>query len=253
MLRFASLGSGSSGNATVISSDNVNILLDCGFSTKETARRLSRLGLDLGQLSALLVTHEHSDHVKGVPALARKTNLPVYMTRGTSISKDYGHIPQLNVIDGYQSFQIGDIHIRPVAVPHDAREPAQFVFTVGGVKLGVLTDVGSITTHILDAYDQCHGLLLEANHDRAMLATGPYPAFLKERVASPWGHLSNEQAVDLLQQLNISQLQHLVIGHISQKNNSLSLAMQALGRLGGALDNVHYACQEQGFGWLTLQ
>lgn len=252
MLKFASLGSGSSGNATVVSSGQHHVLLDCGFSVKETGRRMERLGLDLTQLDAVLVTHEHSDHIKGVPALARKLVVPVYMTRGTYLSRNYGAIPNLNLIDNYGGFSVGDIQVQPVPVPHDAREPAQYIFQSGKVKLGVLTDLGSVTAHIVDNYQDCDGMLVEANHDRNMLANGPYPPTLKERVAGPWGHLSNEQTVQFLNQINLKNLQHLVIGHISQKNNCVNLAKQALAGLSIASDRVAYACQDHGFNWLHL-
>lgn len=252
MLKFASLGSGSSGNGTLVSSDSVAILLDCGFSVKETSRRLARLSLALDQLSAIVVTHEHSDHVKGVPALARKLGIPVYMTRGTYLCRDYGHIPNLQLIEDYALFNVGDIKVQPVPVPHDAREPAQYIFRHEQLKLGILTDLGSVTAHIAEAYQDCHGLLVEANHDPIMLAQGPYPPTLKERVAGPWGHLSNQQTVGLLEQLNTSALQHLVIGHISQQNNCIDLAQRALSTLDLPSRHIAYACQEQGFDWLYL-
>lgn len=251
-IRFASLGSGSSGNATLVSHEQTHILLDCGFSLKETQRRMARLGLSLTELDAVIVTHEHSDHLKGVPALARKYELPVYMTPGTYHSRELGRIPHLQLIHNYQAFQIGQLQVQPVAVPHDAREPAQYVFRSPTRTLGILTDLGSVTTHVLAAYEGCDGLLVEANHDRLMLASGPYPPSLKSRVASPWGHLSNEQTAALLQQMDTSRLSHLVIGHISRKNNSLELARRALAVVGKPLGQVCYACQDEGFDWIEL-
>lgn len=251
-IKFASLGSGSSGNATLVSHEDTHILIDCGFSLKEAQRRTERLGLCLSRLSAVLVTHEHSDHLKGVPALARKHRIPVYMTPGTYHSRELGRIPELHLIHNYQEFTIGDLQIQPVAVPHDAREPAQFIFRHDGSTLGILTDLGSVTPHVLDAYDGCSALLLEANHDRQMLASGPYPPSLKSRVASPWGHLSNEQTAALLQQMDTSKLRHLVVGHISRKNNSLELARKALAAVDKSLGEIYYACQDDGFDWIEL-
>lgn len=252
-LKFASLGSGSSGNATLISDDETYILLDCGFSVKEASRRMQRLGVELPQLSAVVVTHEHGDHIKGVPALSRKLGIPTYMTSGTFHSRDLGRIPDLRLIHNYQAFSVNDIQLTPVAVPHDAREPAQFLFSCKkGTTLGVLTDFGSITTHTVEAYSGCDGLLLEANHDRMMLAYGPYPSSLKARVSGPWGHLSNEQTAAFLQEMDTSKLQHLVVGHISSKNNTLEKAKQALSSVAKNLGKVCYACQDQGFGWLYL-
>ena len=250
--KFASLGSGSSGNATLITHEETHILVDCGFSVKEAQRRIERLGLCLSQVSAVVVTHEHGDHLKGVPALARKHKMPVYMTPGTYHSRDLGLIPDLHFIQNYAAFQVGDVVIQPVAVPHDAREHAQYIFRHKQQSLGVLTDLGSVTTHVLDAFDGCQALLVEANHDPSMLANGPYPPSLKSRVASPWGHLSNEQTAALLQQMDTSQLQHLVIGHISRKNNSLDLARRALSTVKKPLGDITYACQDEGFDWIEL-
>lgn len=252
-MRFASLGSGSGGNGTLVSHEDTHVLIDCGFSLKEAQRRIERLGLCLSRLDAVLVTHEHSDHIKGVPALARKHRTPVYMTPGTFHSRELGRIPELHLIHNYQPFSIGALHVQPVAVPHDAREPSQFVFRHEGRSLGVLTDLGSVTSHVLEAYDGCTALLLEANHDRQMLAAGPYPASLKSRVASPWGHLSNEQTATLLQQMDTSALQHLVVGHISQNNNTVDLAKRALATVGKPLGEVYYACQEEGFSWIDVR
>ncbi len=256
-MRFASLGSGSGGNATLVCCGDTRILIDCGFGVRETERRLARLGVEPASLSAILVTHEHSDHIKGVGAVARKHRTPVYMTHGTYISRDYGRIPALHLIENYQPFRVGDMEVQPVAVPHDAREPAQYVIRANRRQLGVLTDLGSITPHVVEAYKDCDSLLVEANHDPMMLATGPYPPSLRARVAGPWGHLSNQQTAGLLLQLQLDRVQHLVVGHISRKNNSLACAAGALqaallGVAGGDANRVHYACQDEGFGWLDI-
>lgn len=251
-MRFASLGSGSQGNATLVSCDGDTVLVDCGFSLRELHTRMQRLGADPAQLTAVLVTHEHSDHIRGIGPLARKYRIPVVMTAGTQASGRLGALPQVQIIEPGQVFSLGGFEIVPVAVAHDAAEPSQFVFHRAGKKLGLLTDLGSITASVIDAYQACDGLLVEANHDPVMLACGPYPASLKRRVAGQWGHLSNAQTQSLLQQLDISRLQHLVIGHISQTNNSICRAAAALE---GILPHfpIHYACQNQGFDWLTLQ
>lgn len=254
-LKFASLGSGSAGNATVIASGDTVALVDCGFGIKETERRLQRLELDAKQITAILVTHEHSDHIKGVAPLARKYKMPVYMTRGTHLARDYGTIPNLHLIEQYQSFRVGKLQVNPVAVPHDAREPAQYVIRVEGEGvLGVLTDLGYVTPHVIEAYTECDALLVEANHDLDMLARGPYPYSLRQRVASNWGHLNNLQTASLLDQLPLSNLQHLVVGHISQKNNTVELAAKTINKiLPAALrESVLYASQDTGFGWLEL-
>lgn len=251
-LRFASLGSGSRGNSTLVEWGQGMLLIDCGFSLKEAELRLQRLGRSAGQLTAILVTHEHSDHIKGVAALSRRYNLPVYMTPGTYQGRDLGELPGLNLIHAYTPFTLNGLRVIPVAVPHDAREPAQFVLEYAGLRLGILTDLGSITPHVEASYQACDAMVLEANHDPFMLAAGQYPPSLKRRVGGHWGHLSNQQAAGFLQRLDTGRLQHLVVAHISQKNNSLDLAMAALAPVTQQVKQVTYACQEQGFDWLAV-
>ncbi len=252
-MRFASLGSGSRGNATLVEHGDQRLLIDCGFSIKETFSRLHRLGVDPQTLTALLVTHEHSDHIKGVGPVARKLGLPVFMTPGTFRGRDYGVLPYLNLIEGYRPFQLGNIVINPVAVPHDSREPSQFIFEADGRRLGILTDLGSISSHVEDAYEHCDALVLEANHDPQMLASGPYPPSLKQRVGGLWGHLSNQQAAGFLQRINRQRLQQLVVAHISLKNNSVDRSRACLAEPTESIEQVIYACQEQGFDWLSIK
>ena len=251
-LEFASLGSGSKGNGTLIRYDDCRLLIDCGFSLKETQKRLSTLGLGPQDLDAVIVTHEHSDHIGGVGPLARKYQLPVYMTPGTRCARNIGALPQVELIKSYQPFSIKSVHITPVAVPHDAVEPVQYILEAGGLKLGLLTDLGSITPHVEQYYQGCDGLIVEANHDPLMLASGPYPPSLKQRVGGPWGHLSNQQLADFLSRIDGAHLQHVVIAHISQQNNTLDLAQSALATVDNPLGTVHYACQQQGFDWISL-
>ncbi len=251
-LRFASLGSGSRGNSTLVEWDSGTLLIDCGFSVRETTQRLERLGKRAEDLTAILVTHEHADHIKGVAPLSRRYNLPVYMTPGTYQSRDLGVLPDLRLIEGYAPFALDQLKIIPVAVPHDAREPAQFIFECGGTRLGILTDLGSITAHVEGHYQDLDAMVLEANHDPFMLASGPYPPSLKQRVGGLWGHLSNQQAAGFLQRLNCARLQHLVVAHISQQNNSLELAQAALAPVTAEVKQITFACQNQGFDWLSV-
>ncbi len=251
-MRFASLGSGSRGNATLVEWDDCLLLVDCGFTIKETERRMQRLGRSPEQITAILVTHEHSDHIKGVAPLARKYSLSTHMTRGTYKSRDLGVLPSLQLIEGHQPYQIRGIEVQPVAVPHDAREPTQFIFRANGCQLGILTDLGSVTPHVEECYRFCDGLVLEANHDTTMLAYGPYPPSLKQRVGGPWGHLNNQQASGLLARLDIHRLQCLVIAHISQKNNAVDLVQKEFTELVAPIPRVQYACQEEGFAWQEL-
>lgn len=253
-IRFASLGSGSKGNATLVSCGKTQVLIDCGFPLKETSRRLQRLGVSPDALSAVLVTHEHGDHIGGVGALVRRHRLPLYTTNGTRLSgRLAGEIPDWRPINPEHAFAIGDLEIWPVTVPHDAREPVQFVLGNGADRLGVLTDLGSITPHVVRHYRRCQALVLEANHDPVLLAQGPYPPSLKRRVGGDFGHLSNQQAADLLRQVDTSCLKHLVASHLSEQNNSPELARDALAQaLSTTGDWITLACQEEGFDWREI-
>lgn len=228
-MRFASLGSGSRGNATLVQAGGTCLLVDCGYSVREFEARCAELEVDPDAIGALLVTHEHGDHLKGVGALARKYRLPVWMTHGTFRSGRCGDIPELHLFGTHtSSFRIGGIEVAPYAVPHDAREPSQFVFSHEGRHLGLLTDAGSITPHMVAALDGVDALLLECNHDRRMLQEGPYPPSLRSRVGGSFGHLSNAQAGELLASIDCGRLQHLVLGHLSEKNNHPELARAAV-------------------------
>ncbi len=228
MFRFASLGSGSRGNATLVQSDHTLLLIDCGFAAKELERRSTELGINLSQLDAILVTHEHGDHQRGVGPVARRYQTPVWITAGTA-QADFGQLPDQQLINPHlPAFNIGEITITPVIVPHDARETIQFIFTYADQRLGLLTDLGHITPHIRTQYTGLHALLLEANHDLQKLATGPYPPKLQARVGGNYGHLNNRQAAEFLDTIDTSQLQHLVIAHLSEKNNDPTLAKDTL-------------------------
>jgi phosphoribosyl 1,2-cyclic phosphodiesterase len=187
-----------------------------------------------------------------VGPLARKFKLPVYMTAGTARSKTIGVIPSLHIIDNYQPFFIKDLQVFPIAVPHDAIEPAQYIFEMDDKRLGLLTDLGNISSHVESQYVDCNALIIEANHDPLMLEAGPYPRSLKQRVGGAWGHLNNQQASEFLQRIDKSRLQCLVVAHISQQNNSVPLAQEAFSQCHKEINQVIYACQEQGFSWLHI-
>jgi phosphoribosyl 1,2-cyclic phosphodiesterase len=256
-MRFASLGSGSAGNGLIVEKHTTRLLMDCGFGLRDTATRLAKLDLNPEQVSGILVTHEHDDHAGGVFKFAAKHNIPVWLTHGTfTMSQRY--LPnearlQLTMIDSHRSFTIGDIEVCPFPVPHDAREPVQYVFSDGNSRLGVLTDTGTSTPHIEQMLSACHALVLECNHDLQMLANGPYSRALKQRVGSRLGHLDNGSSAGLLAKLDNSKLQHLIAAHLSAKNNLPALAQQALSDvLGCAADWIGIADQETGFGWRQI-
>ncbi|RKP46654.1 MBL fold metallo-hydrolase [Pararobbsia silviterrae] len=257
-MRFTSLGSGSEGNALVVEvsegASTTRVLLDCGFSVRELQRRLLRAGLDFSDLDALIVTHEHTDHVGSALTLARKARLPVFMSWGTALAcgADDGSI-DLRILWAGDPLAIGDIEIHPYTVPHDAREPLQFVFSDGDARLGVLTDTGCPTPHIVEMLGGADALVLECNHDREMLAASRYPASLKRRIAGDLGHLANDAAAHLLAQIDRSRMRHLIAAHLSQQNNTPELAKAALAQVvGAAAGDIVAATQADGFDWRTL-
>lgn len=229
-MRCALIGSGSAGNALLVTGGDTRLLVDCGYSIKVFEARASQLAFEPASLDAILVTHEHADHLGGVLPLARKYALPVYWSRGTSLAASVGPgaRPATHEFSPHASFVIGDIDIQPVAVPHDAREPTQFVFRHGGAQLGLLTDLGSVTPHVLAAYAACDALILEFNHDPTLLGESAYPPALKTRVASAYGHLSNAQSRAFLAQLDTSRLQRLVAAHLSERTNRPALVADCL-------------------------
>lgn len=253
-MRFASLGSGSRGNATLIESGTTRLLLDCGFAAREAERRLGLLGVTADSLDAILVTHEHQDHIKGVGPLARRHDLPVWISHGTYRQGRCGDLPEPRLIHSHQaSFQIGSIKVQPYPVPHDAREPVQFTFSSDETRLGVLTDSGSITPHIQQVLSGCHALLLEFNHDSQMLADGPYPPALQRRVGGRLGHLNNAQAVSLLAELAHDDLRHLVVAHVSEQNNHPQRVRECiLARLPQLAPRLTLTCQSEVSPWFEV-
>lgn len=253
-MRFASLGSGSRGNATLVEHGDTCVLLDCGFSVRETEYRLARLGRDPGDLSAVLVTHEHSDHIHGIGALARKYRLPVWASAGTLAAERLGEVPELVVFGSHAPFAIDALDVTPFPVPHDAREPCQFIFGDGARRLGVLTDTGSRTAHIEAMLSGCDALLLECNHDKTLLDNGRYPPSLKARVGGDLGHLSNAQSQALLAALDTTRLRHIVAAHLSEKHNTPALARAALASaLGCEPEWIGVADQAQGLDWREIR
>lgn len=252
-MRFASLGSGSRGNALIVEHERTRLLIDCGFSATDCERRLQRLGLSGADIDAVIVTHEHHDHWRGVPRFSRRWNVPVWLSPGTHAATSDDVCAAIELYSPHEPFAIGDFELSPCPVPHDAREPAQFIVSDGDKRLGVMTDLGHVTPHVHTTFGRCDALLLEANHDVGMLANGPYPMHLKRRVGGRRGHLSNAQAAAFLAAIDCSALQHVAAGHISEKNNRPDLARAALAEaLGCRADWIHAASQKEGLSWLSL-
>jgi phosphoribosyl 1,2-cyclic phosphodiesterase len=251
-MRFASIGSGSEGNGLVVEAGSTRIMIDCGFGVRDTASRLGRLGLAPDSLDAILVTHEHSDHVGGVPAFAARHDIPVWLTFGTltTVGERFANVPRVYGFDSHDRFVVGDIEVLPFPVPHDAREPVQFVVSDGVWRLGVLTDLGTSTPYVEASLTRCHALVLECNHDLGLLESSDYPRALKDRIAGRFGHLHNEGAGALLSALDNSLLQHIVAAHLSKQNNTPDLARAALAAaLNCTGDWIGIANQAEGFAW----
>jgi len=236
-----------------VQSGSTIILLDCGFSLRETEQRLTAFGIRAADITAVLVTHEHSDHIKGVGAFARKYRTPVWLTYGTVQSSRCGDMPWTEHLVVESDFNIGEITVTPFTVPHDASEPCQFRFSNGQKMLGILTDTGRITTHIVDMLSGVSALLLECNHDPEMLMESDYPLSLKQRVAGDYGHLSNRQAAELLTLMDTSRLDYIAGMHLSENNNTPQLVKEALSAaLSWPTGQIDVAHQELGLGWIQI-
>jgi phosphoribosyl 1,2-cyclic phosphodiesterase len=251
ILKFASLGSGSRGNAVLVEFDSTLLMIDCGLPLKIVEERLRAVGREPRDVTALLVTHEHTDHAQGVAKFARRYNTEVWMTAGTASA--VRGLARVNMLSSHRDLKIGAIDVRPYPVPHDAREPCQFAFAAGGRCVGLLTDAGHVTPHMLERLRSCDALAVEANHDLESLRRGPYPDSLKHRVASKFGHLNNSQTSDLLGRLDRERLQWVVGLHLSERNNSPEHVRAALGpAVADARFPLHLATQDAPTSWFAL-
>jgi phosphoribosyl 1,2-cyclic phosphodiesterase len=250
-LRFASLGSGSRGNALLVEFGSTLLMIDCGLPLKIVEARLRAVGREPRDVSALLVTHEHNDHAQGAAMFSRRYNTPLWMTAGTASA--LGALANVRLLSCHRDLRIGDVDVRPYPVPHDAREPCQFVFGAAGKSLGLLTDAGHITPHMLERLAPCDAVAIECNHDLESLHRGPYPDSLKARIASRFGHLNNLQTTELLARLDRARLQWMVGLHLSEQNNSPSQVRETLGpALADARFPLHLATQDTPTSWFAL-
>lgn len=253
-MRFVILGSGSRGNATLIESGRVRLLVDNGLSLRELGLRLGILGVRLDSLDALLLTHEHGDHSRGVVSLANRHGIVIWTTPGTWRALGNPEVPCLRLLSGHGGgIRLGDLRVSPYPVPHDAREPVQFVFESPAGRLGMLTDAGTVTAHMRAMLRGCDALILECNHDPGLLRSGPYPPSLQARVAGPLGHLSNLQAAELLDQIPHGSIRHLCLAHISEKNNRGGLVIEAIRGVSDSLaGRAQLALQDAPGRWVAL-
>lgn len=219
---FLSLVSGSSGNCSLISDGKTTLLADCGLSCKKLEQALAKINMTPNDIDALLITHEHSDHIKGAGVVSRKYSLPVFATAKTHENMDIGNIDEKNIryISPDIDFEIGTIGVKPFSIPHDAANPVGYNFFFGEKKLSLATDIGKMNEYIFDHLKGSIAVLLESNHDINMLKTGRYPAVLKKRILGDFGHLSNEAAAKTVLELVKSGTRHIMLGHLSNENNT---------------------------------
>jgi phosphoribosyl 1,2-cyclic phosphodiesterase len=245
-LALCMLASGSKGNAIYISSGTASVLIDAGLSGIEIERRLNSRGIDPGSLDAILVSHEHGDHIQGVGALSRRFRLPVYANRKTrsAASDQLGKIRELIGFECGMPFTIKDLKVHPFSVSHDAKDPAGFIVHRNGARIGIATDLGIATAMVKEHLKECDLLVLEANHDPGMLLSGPYPWPLKQRVRGRTGHLSNEDSRLLLEEVLHSRLKHIILAHLSKTNNTPEKALQEVGRAISRRD-IHLSVSSQ--------
>lgn len=254
-MRFASIGSGSEGNGLVVEAGTTRVLIDCGFGVRDTAQRLARIGVEPESLTAIVVTHEHNDHVGGVPAFAARYEIPVWLTFGTLeiVGDRFAELERVYGFDSHDRFAIGELEIRPFPVPHDAREPVQFVVTDGLFRIGIVTDLGTTTRYVETSLSGCDALVLECNHDPDLLERSDYPTSLKARISGRFGHLPNDGAAALVRAIDTARLQHVIAAHLSKQNNTPAMACAALSdALGCTPEWIGVATQETGFDWRGL-
>ena len=252
------MGSGSKGNSLLMSTEDgltsTTVMMDCGFGIREMTRRLKRAGFEPAGLSAIIVTHEHSDHAGSALTLAKRYQIPLWMSYGTfqSLGKDFSGV-EVNFCRDGDSFTVNDLQVNAFTVSHDAREPLQFSIDDGRAKFGMLTDTGQVTPHISNALTGCDALMIECNYDEQMLEKSVYPYYLKKRISSIYGHLSNDCAAGFLSEHGLSRLKTIIGAHLSQNNNLPELAKTAIDAVVGknAIEVV-IASQEEGFGWKKL-
>ncbi len=246
-LQTCVLASGSRGNSVYISGGSTGILIDAGLSGKELIRRMNERGISPESIGAILVTHEHTDHVNAAGILCRKLSIPLYINDGTyaAAAEKLGKIKEIRKFESGRDFTFGDLHLHPFTIPHDAEDPVGFTVRHGNSRMGLATDLGTATSVVRQHLSECDLLILEANHDPVMLANGPYPWPLKQRVKGRTGHLSNEASRDLAGEVGHPGLANVIIGHLSDENNCRARAAEVVGQaLDPSLTRLTVASQD---------
>lgn len=239
----------------MVETTGARVLIDCGFSLAATSERLAALNLAPEDLDAILITHEHGDHIGGVGPLARRFGIPVWLSPGTAAAAGatLGRIPDAQMFCSGQTFEFADLAVEPVTVPHDAREPNQFVLSCGAKRLGILTDTGNITPHLEVRFQSCDAMVLEFNHDQGMLLRSDYPPSVRARINSRFGHLSNDQSLEFLMGIRHNGLKYVVAAHLSERNNDASLVMDIVSEaLDGLPGEASVASQHEPSPWLEV-
>ena len=227
MIEICALASGSNGNCYYIGDENDAVLIDCGVSRRLLLERMSDRGLKIDKVKAIFITHEHKDHVQGAKLMASKHLIPLYLTHETLLGLRSEHRPQqYNLIEDEEYFEVGAFKVHPVLKQHDAKNPRSFRVEKNGFNVGVFTDIGAACENVIKSVTECNVLFLESNYEEALLLGGPYPEFLKSRVASDYGHLSNDQCRQLVDLCDFDKLKTLYLAHISEDNNSAELIMK---------------------------
>lgn len=234
-MQFCVLASGSKGNCTYISSGTTAILVDAGLSGIEIERRLASIGVGLQAIDAIILTHEHRDHIAAVPVLSRRTRLPVFANPHTfeAAGTNLDRLHSRREFDTGTAFTINGLEIHPFSISHDAADPVGFTVSDGAMTIGYCTDTGKVTRLMRHRLSGCNGLILESNHDVTMLMAGRYPPYLKQRIRSSIGHLANDEAGGFLQELRHDDLRHVVLAHLSESNNQPDLALNTVNAILG--------------------
>jgi phosphoribosyl 1,2-cyclic phosphodiesterase len=226
-ITLANLGSGSGGNASVVAGRRDAVLVDCGLSHKQILSRMQAVGLDPSRIRGIALSHEHADHVSGVRVAARRLGVPVWMTKGCRDALRFPLEFEVRLFEPGVAFRVGEIDVEPFRIPHDTQDPVAFVLGTGTERVGIATDLGSVTHLVVDKLRSCRAVLLEFNHDVEMLMNGSYPWELKQRVRGRLGHLSNEQGAEILGAIATGRVEEVLLGHLSEHNNTPRLALEA--------------------------